>query len=41
MWATWTSKEELKNGGADSANGSKSQATNAIVFENEDDEFSL
>ena len=34
-------KKDCKNGGADSANGSKSQATNAIVFANEDDEFSL
>ena len=34
-------KKDCKNGGADSANSSKSQATNAIVFANEDDEFSL
>ena len=34
-------KMDCKNGGADSANGSKSHATNTVVFENEDNEFSL
>ena len=34
-------KKDCKNGGGNSTNGSKSYATNAIVFENEDDEFSL
>ncbi|KAE8717380.1 hypothetical protein F3Y22_tig00110050pilonHSYRG00143 [Hibiscus syriacus] len=32
-------KKDCKNGGANSANGSKSDATNVVVFENEDDEF--
>ena len=34
-------KKNCKNGGANSANGSKSHVVNAIVFENENDEFSL
>ena len=34
-------KKDCKNGGADSTNGSKSHATNVIVFENKDNEFSL
>ncbi|XP_039060075.1 G-type lectin S-receptor-like serine/threonine-protein kinase RKS1 [Hibiscus syriacus] len=34
-------KKDCKNGGANSANGSKSDATNVVVFENEDDEFAF
>ncbi|KAE8709065.1 hypothetical protein F3Y22_tig00110332pilonHSYRG00834 [Hibiscus syriacus] len=34
-------KNDCKNGGANSANDSKSDVTNVVVFENEDDEFAL
>ena len=41
MWQPGYLKKDCKIGGADSANGSKSHATNSIIFENEDNEFSL